>query len=219
MKRQPYQDQLAAIGRQLEAQREQQRRERAERRRRTRARNEDRFLFARAMQDVTPLQTTARVVPPRSQVQPLPRQRWLDEQAVLQESLSDLFDLGTLLEVDGRLSFRRKGIGPDVPLDLRRGRWVAQAQLDLHGLRRDAAREALVAFLADAHRAGLRCVRIIHGKGLGSPGRQPVLKIRVRRWLVQKREVLAFVQAGPMQGGAGAVLVLLARPPHPQGSH
>ena len=56
---------------------------------------------------------------------------------------------------------------------------------------------------------GIRCVRVVHGKGLGSPGKTPVLKGRVLRWLVQKKEVLAFVQARPAEGGAGALVVLL----------
>ena len=84
-----------------------------------------------------------------------------------------------------------------------------QRQLDLHGLRVDEAREALGQFIRHAHKTGLRCVRVVHGKGLGSPGKSPVLKSRVQRWLVQKNEVLAFVQARPMDGGAGALVVLL----------
>ena len=84
-----------------------------------------------------------------------------------------------------------------------------QAQLDLHGLRRDEAREHLAAFLREAVRSGLRCVRVIHGKGNGSPGREPVLKAKVRAWLVQKDAVIAFAQAPASDGGHGAVLVLL----------
>ena len=92
---------------------------------------------------------------------------------------------------------------------LRAGYWSIQRQLDLHGLRTDEAREALGEFVRVAHRTGLRCVRVVHGKGLGSPGKTPVLKSRVQRWLVQKKEVLAFVQARPAEGGAGALVVLL----------
>jgi DNA-nicking Smr family endonuclease len=111
--------------------------------------------------------------------------------------------------VDDQLSFRRPGIGLDVTRRLRAGHWSIQRQLDLHGLRTDEAREALGEFIRLAHRTGLRCVRVVHGKGLGSPGRMPVLKSRVQRWLVQKKEVLAFVQARPADGGAGALVVLL----------
>ena len=140
---------------------------------------------------------------------PLPVQRELDEQRVLVEAISDEFDVSTLLDVDDQLSFRRPGIGRDVTHKLRAGHWSIQRQLDLHGLRTDEAREALGHFIRLAHRTGLRCVRIVHGKGLGSPGRTPVLKGRVQRWLVQKKEVLAFVQARPAEGGAGALVVLL----------
>ncbi|MGH8848032.1 MAG: Smr/MutS family protein, partial [Polaromonas sp.] len=91
------------------------------------------------------------------------------------------------------------------------GGWSIQGQLDLHGLRREDAREALGQFIKDAHKTGWRCVRVVHGKGLGSPGKTPVLKGKVQSWLIQKQEVLAFVQARPAEGGAGALVVLLAQ--------
>ncbi|MEJ8293037.1 Smr/MutS family protein [Delftia tsuruhatensis] len=140
---------------------------------------------------------------------PLPLQLELDEQRVLQEAMSDEFDVSTLLDTDDQLSFRRPGIGLDVTHKLRAGQWSIQRQLDLHGLRVDEAREALGQFIRLSHRTGIRCVRVVHGKGLGSPGKTPVLKGRVLRWLVQKKEVLAFVQARPAEGGAGALVVLL----------
>mgnify|MGYP002037334202 FL=1 len=123
--------------------------------------------------------------------------------------MSDEFDVSTLLDTDDQLSFRRPGIGLDVTHKLRAGQWSIQRQLDLHGLRVDEAREALGQFIRLSHRTGIRCVRVVHGKGLGSPGKTPVLKGRVLRWLVQKKEVLAFVQARPAEGGAGALVVLL----------
>ena len=120
------------------------------------------------------------------------------------------FDVSSLLETDESLSYRSPGIGPDVLRKLRQGHWSIQAHIDLHGLRRDGAREALGAFVRDCQRQGVRCVRVITGKGLGSPGKTPVLKHKVHGWLVQKKEVLAFVQARPAEGGAGALVVLLA---------
>lgn len=140
---------------------------------------------------------------------PTPLQRLADEAQALRETLSDEVDVGSLLDTDAGLSFRRPGIGPDVTHNLRRGKWALQRAVDLHGLRTDAARDALGAFIREAHQQGIRCVRVIHGKGLGSPGKAPVLKDKVQRWLVQKSEVLAFVQAPPTQGGAGALVVLL----------
>jgi DNA-nicking Smr family endonuclease len=142
---------------------------------------------------------------------PVAEQQQRDDKAVMREALSDEFDVETLLHTDETLSFRRPGMGPDVVRKLRQGHWSIQRQLDLHGFRREAARDALGVFIREANKAGLRCVRVVHGKGLGSPGKAPVLKGRVQSWLIQKREVLAFVQARPAEGGAGALVVLLAQ--------
>ena len=148
---------------------------------------------------------------PLAQPAPIAVQHQLDEQAVMREALSDEFDAETLLDTDDALSFRRPGMGTDVTRKLRKGEWSIQGQVDLHGLRREDAREALSHFIKDAHKTGWRCVRVVHGKGLGSPGKTPVLKGKVQSWLIQKQEVLAFVQARPAHGGAGALVVLLAQ--------
>lgn len=169
----------------------------------------DRNLFARAAGEVQPLRHAPRVRLAGDPPLPIAVQQQLDEQRVLLESISDEFDATTLLDVDDALSFRRPGVGLDVTRKLRKGHWSIQREIDLHGLRREDAREALAAFLREAHRQGVRCVRVVHGKGLGSPGRTPVLKAKVQGWLVQKQEVLAFVQARGDEGGAGALVVLL----------
>ena len=169
----------------------------------------DKDLFIRAAGAVKPLPDKRRVLHKPERKMPVAMQYQHDEKAVLKEAISDEFDVSTLLEVDEHLSFRRPGIGPDVTRKLRRGDWSIQRQLDLHGLRRDDARESLSIFIREAHQQGIRCVRVIHGKGLGSPGKAPILKSRVHSWLVQKNEVLAFVQAKPADGGAGALVVLL----------
>ena len=170
-------------------------------------------LFTRAVGPVKTLppkhRPGQRTAPQPMQTAPIAVQHQRDELAVMREAISDEFDVETLLDTDEALSFRRTGMGPDVIRKLRRGGWAIQAQLDLHGLRREDAREALVAFIKDAKKMGWRCVRVVHGKGLGSPGKTPVLKGRVQSWLIQKTEVLAFVQARPAQGGAGALVVLL----------
>ncbi|MGL6109598.1 MAG: Smr/MutS family protein [Rubrivivax sp.] len=142
---------------------------------------------------------------------PHPRQRELDERAALREAMSDEVDVETLLLTDDGLSFRRPGLPADVVTRLRRGQWSIQSQIDLHGLRRDEAREHLGAFVRQALRSGQRCVRVVHGKGHGSPGGEPVLKAKVQRWLAQCAEVIAFAQATGPQGGAGALVVLLER--------
>ncbi len=170
----------------------------------------ERELFAISVGQVVPLRKAAAPLLVRPRPPATPRQRQRDEAAVLHESISDDFDVESLLETDDALSFRRRGVGIDVVRKLRRGVWVQQGELDLHGLRRDEARERLAEFLRDAVRRGQRCVRVVHGKGNGSPGREPVLKAKVRIWLVQKSEVIAFTQARGSDGGHGAVVVLLA---------
>jgi DNA-nicking Smr family endonuclease len=141
---------------------------------------------------------------------PWPVQRLRDERQALQEALSDDIDVESLLLTDDGLSFRRAGVGLDVVTRLRRGHWAVRGEIDLHGLRRDEARSAVAEFVRQAHRQGKRCLRIVHGKGHGSPGREPVLKGKVQRWLAQCDEVIAFTQASAPQGGAGALIVLLA---------
>ena len=183
-----------------------QREAEAERRRVQRLRDE----FARAVGAVHTLPDPGRADVQRPRPAPEPLQRLRDEQEALREALSDEVDIESLLLTDDGLSFRRTGIGPDVVTKLRRGHWAIQSQIDLHGLRREEAREALAGFVREAMRRGQRCVRVVHGKGHGSPGRQPVLKAKVQRWLGQCAEVIAFAQASAPQGGAGALIVLLA---------
>ncbi len=194
-----------ALKARAERQREQQRAEREGRL----AREREVRVFHDAMAGARPLARRDRFEHPSTPAEPSARQRELDERAALAQSISDEIDIERLLETDAALSFRRDGIGHDVPARLRRGHWVVQKQIDLHGLRVDEAREALVEFVSGAHRRGLRCLRVIHGKGLGSAGKEPVLKAKVPRWLVQRDEVLAFCQARPTDGGAGALIVLL----------
>ena len=167
-------------------------------------------LFVRSVGPVTPLPASGNALIVRPAAPPHPRQRELDEQAAVRESMSDEVNLESLLLTDDGLSYRRPGIAPDVVTRLRKGQWTLQGQIDLHGHNRDEARQALAEFIRQCQRRGLRCLRVVHGKGHGSPGRQPVLKARVQRWLAQCAPVVAFAQASGPQGGAGALLVLLS---------
>ena len=106
--------------------------------------------------------------------------------------------------------FVRDGLGREVLRKLRRGHWIVQDCVDLHGLNREEARPRLAEFLGACVKRGLRCVRVIHGKGLRSPRGEPVLKGKVQRWLAQRDEVLAYCQAPANEGGSGALLVLLS---------
>jgi DNA-nicking Smr family endonuclease len=166
-------------------------------------------LFTNSVGVVKSITNKPQSLSKKKQPEPHPVQQKLDDAAVLRESLSDEFDVESLLDIDDSLSFRRPGIGTDVTKKLRLGIWSIQKQLDLHNMRTDEAREALGAFIRESHKIGIRCVRVVHGKGLGSAGKEPVLKGKVKSWLIQKQEVLAFVQAKPAEGGAGALVVLL----------
>jgi DNA-nicking Smr family endonuclease len=200
---------LKGVQKTLAEQREREAAEAAARAAAEKKRAADQDLFSRAIGATQPLRPRPTVPLAPEPPPPIAVQQQLDEQRVLHEAISDEFDATTLLDIDDALSFRRPGIGVDVTRKLRKGGWTIQGEIDLHGLRRDEAREALAAFLRDAIRRGWRCVRVVHGKGLGSPGKTPVLKGKVQGWLMQKDEVLAFVQARGDEGGAGAVVVLL----------
>jgi DNA-nicking Smr family endonuclease len=169
----------------------------------------DQRSFADAIGHVMPLRKAATERPTRARPTARAEQRELDEAAALAESIASIVDAEALLETDDALSFRRHGIGVDVVRKLRRGVWVLQDEIDLHGLRRDEAHERVSGFLREATRAGYRCVRVVHGKGHGSPGREPVLKAKVKAWLVKHQDVLAFTHARPADGGHGALIVLL----------
>jgi DNA-nicking Smr family endonuclease len=168
--------------------------------------------FRKAVADVQPLAAKPRRGPrPASPVKPLPAQRLRDERAVLIESLAPIgADDGP--ETGEELAFARDGLGPQTLRRLRRGHWVVEDELDLHGLNRDEAAASVAEFLAQCITRHRRCVRIVHGKGLGSPNREPVLKAKLGRWLAARNEVLAYCQAPATQGGGGAALVLLRAP-------
>ncbi|GAB7527373.1 Smr/MutS family protein [Paraburkholderia sp. 2C] len=201
---------LATLRDALKKQSQHQQQQQAQVREAKRAADADSNLFRRELgEGVTPLGAKPRATLPRNPPAPLPVQTRLDEAAVLTEAISDEFDPEMLLDTDESLFYCRPGIAQEVVRKLRRGAWIVQSQLDLHGMRREEAREALAEFIRDSSKKGLRCLRVIHGKGLGSIGKEPVLKGKVRAWLVQKEEVIAFCQARPHDGGAGAVLVLL----------
>lgn len=200
---------LKAVRATLKAQEEARQKAEAERLRREQEARREAELFRRSIGNVAPLPPSDKALPTSPRPAPIARQHLADEQAALAASLSDEFTVDTLLDTDEALSYARPGVGGDVLRKLRRGHWVIQEQLDLHGMRRDEAREALAEFLRNAVKRGVRCVRIVHGKGLGSVNKEPVLKNKVRSWLVQKEEVIAFCQARGDEGGAGAVVVLL----------
>jgi DNA-nicking Smr family endonuclease len=168
--------------------------------------------LVQAFADVARLAPRNRALPTRSRPTPLPRLRIEDERAALEISNYGAepvhaWDVGQ--ELEGEQTFLRRGLGGDILTKLRRGHWAVQGVIDLHGMIVDEARDTLADFLLEARTRGLRCVRVIHGKGLTSPNREPVLKGKVRRWLSQWDDVLAYCEAARHAGGAGAVIVLL----------
>ncbi|MCC7325823.1 MAG: Smr/MutS family protein [Burkholderiales bacterium] len=166
-----------------------------------------------AFADVQRLPPANRATVHRPRPAPIPLHTLADERDVLQASkygddpAPHSWDIGQ--EFEHEQNFVRKGLPPDLLTKLRRGHWSVQAELDLHGMIVNEAHDALADFIVASRARRLRCVRIIHGKGLTSPGKEPVLKGKVRRWLAHWDEVLAFTEAPQHAGGGGAVIALL----------
>jgi DNA-nicking Smr family endonuclease len=168
---------------------------------------EELAAFREAMRDVKPLKAPERVVYAGPRPSAVARNSRAARLAVLNESLN-----GTLHEQpDGETEFSRPGMSEHTLRQLRRGRYSIGAEIDLHGMTRLEARDALKEFIAQCAERGLGCVRVIHGKGSRSGPEGPVLKYAVHEWLVRWQEVLAFTSARPRHGGTGAVYVLLRR--------
>ncbi len=162
---------------------------------------EDSALFRVAIGDVTPLPDHNRVKLHRAAHQPVLRA--FQTTSPVPDSLSDV---GAESAAD---EFLRNGVSRTTLRRLRRGHWPIQDSLDLHGSRSGAACQLLRRFLHDASHAGLRCILVIHGKGLNSPEGEPVLRKLARHWLAQHPNVLAFCDAQPKDGGSGAAIVLI----------
>jgi DNA-nicking Smr family endonuclease len=169
---------------------------------------DDLTLFRDAVKDVKPF-TAPRKDEYKLKPKPIPLQFIRDEQQALMDSLSDHYIPAHEIETGEELLYLRDGHSPDILSKLRRGHWVIQAKIDLHGLISDEARLYVSTFISDCKKRGIRCVRIVHGKGLGSRNREPVLKHKLRGWLMQKDEVIAYAEAKKQDGGSGAVIVLL----------
>jgi DNA-nicking Smr family endonuclease len=169
----------------------------------------DAQTFRAAVRDVTPLAPTPAAA---GLAKPKPRARLRKTAAAAREHLDEAMPLvGTAEAVTGdeALSFQRAGVRIQQMRRLRRGLYPTEDELDLHGLSQTAARDRLADFIAGSRDGGYRCVRIIHGKGYRSGVRGPVLKAAVNLWLRRHLDVMAFVSARAIDGGAGAVYVLL----------
>ena len=172
--------------------------------------NQDELFRAEMAADqVTPLSATPRADLARPRPKPIPVKRMEDDAAIAHDMLYDTSGWDADIENGDLITFLRPGLPSEIMRKLRRGHWIIQASLDLHGSTSDGARNALGRFLAHARHAGIRCVSIIHGKGHRSPNNTPVIRNKVRLSLSRRDEVLAFCDALPADGGAGAVVVLL----------
>ena len=148
----------------------------------------------------------------RAKPSPRPRQHELDEAAAIVASLHGSLEIDTLLAIGEVDTFLRPGLPRSVLRDLRRGRWTIRNHIDLHGLDRYQAHEEIAYFLAESVRTGKRCVRVVHGRGHGSPGREGVLRQLVKNWLSHSKDVLAFCHPPSSDGGEGALWILLRSP-------
>lgn len=170
-------------------------------------------LFREAVKDAAPLEKNDRADVRRAKPKPHAVHHEADEIAALQASQLAMhpspmsWDIGA--DIEDEQSFLRAAVSPDLLRKLRRGHWTIDSEIDLHHHTQDEAHEALMEFMRKARIFGWRCVRIIHGKGLSSHQKIPVLRSKVRRWLQQKDAVLAYCEPRPNGGGSGAVLVLL----------
>ncbi len=171
--------------------------------------DEERALFRQAVGEVKRLRDD-RVEPTAKAPAPYPKSTRTDEEQVLDDALYGPLEPSEL-DTGEELYYHRDGIQHGVLRKLRRGQYRISAQLDLHGMNVTAARSAFTRFLREAKRDHLSCVRIIHGKGNRSRNKGPVLKTKVNHWLRQRDDVLAFCSARPVDGGTGAVYVLLSR--------
>jgi len=170
----------------------------------------ERLLFREEMAGAKQLRGPTRRKPSRRLPSSRPRSREADEADVIANLLTDGPDHEDV-ESGDELSYRQPGVQLATFRRLRRGQYRVQAELDLHGLFVATAREAVARFLQEAQQRDYRCLRIIHGKGLRSGNRGPVVKTKLAHWLRQRSEVLAYTSARPVDGGTGAVYVLLRK--------
>ena len=167
-------------------------------------------LFRRVMGDARPIDPDIRAPDYKPKPKARARFRREDEQAVLEESLqADIDEIET--GAGEALRFQRPSVGRRTMRKLSRGNFAVQDEIDLHGMTVPEAKSALREFVDGAVARGHTCVRIVHGKGLGSGERGPVLKVKVNNWLRRWDAVLAFVSTRQVHGGTGAIYVLLRR--------
>ena len=169
-------------------------------------------LFREAIKGATPLKISSKKKEhkaPQKKPKPVPLNFIRDEKQALIDSISDHYEPLHDIENGEELFYIREGHSPDILKKLRKGYWVVQKSIDLHGMISDEAKVYVVHFIAECKKNNIRCIRIVHGKGYNSKNKEPILKNKLKHWLAQKEEVIAYAQARPHDGGSGAVIVLL----------
>lgn len=168
----------------------------------------DADLFQQALEGVTPI-TPSNRIPPSPPARRITPRNTVTSSHVTPDILSDHVSSDPWPNEGSPTSFLRNGINQMTLRKLRRGQWPIQNSIDLHGSTSDEARRLLAEFLKHSLDNGLRCVSVIHGKGWRAEGGEGILKIRVRHWITQYSQVLAFCEAPANAGGSGAVWLLL----------
>lgn len=168
---------------------------------------DDRDAFAEAVRDVKPLEHEGRV----TRARPQPRAVAHNSRAARRRTLEASLEAASVEFAGDEVAFRRSSVDERTFRRLRAGHFSIEAEIDLHGMTRLEAGEALKSFVADAAQARLGCIRVVHGKGTRSGPEGPVLKAQVAEWLTRWDDVLAISSARPRHGGTGAVYVLLGR--------
>lgn len=170
-------------------------------------------IFRKAVSGVSPIKRkdTVDTYSQRKKPKPVAKQLIQDEKKVLIDALSDNFESIDYFLARDELFYLKKGHSPDIVRKLRNGTWVVQESIDLHGLTSEEAKIALVDFISLCKQKTIRCIRIIHGKGYNSKNKEPVLKNKVKKWLIQKEEVICFIQAPNHDGGSGVLITLLEK--------
>ena len=172
---------------------------------------DDENLFREAVKNVKPLKIKSKTIEAsasKPKPKPIAKKLLEDEKRVLLDSISDDY-IYENIESEDELLYLRHGHSPDILNKLKKGYWVVQGSIDLHGMISQEAKSYIVDYIQECKKRHIRCIRIIHGKGIGSKNKEPVLKNKVKNWLVQKDEVIAYAQAPKHDGGSGAVVVLL----------
>ena len=173
--------------------------------------DDEKNLFKEAVRNVKPLKIKSKTIEAQSSApkpKPIANKFLEDEKKVLLDSLSDDYIYEDGMLEDGLL-FLSPGHSPDIIKKLKKGYWVVQGSIDLHGMVSQEAKSYIVDYIHQCKKKHIRCIRIIHGKGIGSKNKEPVLRNKVKNWLAQKDEVIAYAQAPKHDGGSGAVIVLL----------